>query len=82
MPLPSLTDQKAMFEYAMSFNACEHFGSLEVACDVAKRAPRTTMEEVRAELFFKARAARHLGTDLHVKAYADLLPLLQQLGVD
>ena len=82
MPLPGLTDPKAIFDYAMSFNAYEHFGSLEAAADVAKRAPRTTLEEVRAELFFKARAARHLGTDLHVKAYAELLPLLQRLGVD
>jgi pimeloyl-[acyl-carrier protein] methyl ester esterase len=82
MLLPSLTDQKAIFDYAMSFNAYEHFGSFEAAADVAKRAPRTTLEEVRAELFFKARAARHLGTDLHVKAYAELFPLLQRLGMD
>lgn len=82
MKLPDSDDHEGIFEYAMSFNGYEFYGSFEAAAEVAGRAPRTTLEEVRAELFFKARAARHLGTDLHVRTYAELLPWLQRLGAD
>jgi len=76
MNLPSTGDDAGIFAFAMSFDAYKFYGSLEAAADVARRAPRSTLEEVRAELFFKARAARHVGSDLHVKTYAELLPLL------
>jgi hypothetical protein len=80
MLLPSVHDPAGIFAYAMSFNAYTVFGSFEAAADIARRAPRSTLEEVRAELFFKARAARHSGTDLHVQIYSDLLPLLERFS--
>lgn len=79
MELPSPTDPAGIFAFAMSFDAFKHYGSREAAADVARRAPRSTLEELRAELFFKARAARHLGTDLHIQTYAELLPLFRKL---
>jgi hypothetical protein len=79
MELPSVTDQAGIFAFAMSFDAYKHYGTREAVADVARRAPRSSLEELRAELFFKARAAHHLGTDLHVKTYAELLPLFQRL---
>lgn len=48
------------------------------AAQIARLAPRSNINEVRAELFFKARAARHLGNDDYVASYAELLPYLQQ----
>jgi len=71
MKLPISTDDAGIFAYAMSFDAYTIYGSFEAAADVARRAPRSTLEEVRAELFFKARAARHVGSDLHIKTYAN-----------
>lgn len=76
MNLPSTSDDAGIFAFAMSFDAYKLYESFEAAADVARRAPRSALEEVRAELFFKARAARHVGSDLHVKEYVELLPLL------
>ncbi len=81
MALPSAHDPTAIFDYAMSFDAYKVFGSFAAAADIARRAPRSTLEEVRAELFFTARAARHMDTDLYVQVYADLLPLLEDFSV-
>lgn len=78
MELPSITDPQGIFRYAMSFNAYQYYGSLEAAAAVARSAPRTSIEECRAELFFKARAARHADSDSYIAAYAELLPLIAQ----
>jgi hypothetical protein len=79
MELPSPANPAAVFAYAMRFNAYQAYGSLKAAADVARSAPRSTLEEVRAELFFKARAARHSGNDASlVEAYKELLPLLER----
>jgi hypothetical protein len=80
MQLPSPDDPQAVFAYAMTFNAYEKYGSLEAAAALARRAPRTTLDEVRAELFFKARASRHRGDDGYLHVYRELLPLLKQFG--
>lgn len=77
MDLPAADDQDAIFRFAMTFNAYEMFGSFEAAAAVARAANRSTLEEVRAELFFRARAARHLGSDGHVVAYQELLRFLK-----
>jgi hypothetical protein len=76
--LPSVTDSKAVFTYAISFNAYEFYGSFEAAANVARRASRASLEECRAELFFKARAARHAGTDSYIAAYQELRPLIER----
>jgi hypothetical protein len=80
MELPSTSDPESIFRYAMSFNAYEHYGSLEAAAAVAKRASRTSLEECRAELFFKARASRHTGSDAYIATYMELRPLLEQFS--
>jgi hypothetical protein len=77
MTLPSPDDPTAIFSYAMSFNAYQHYGSFEAAADIARRAPRSSLLEIQAELFFKARASRHMGDDVYVQVYRELLPLLE-----
>lgn len=77
MQLPDLDDPAAIFSFAMSFNAFERYGSFEAAAEIARRAPRSSLNEVRAELFFKARAARHRGDGAYVEVYRELLPLLK-----
>ncbi|WP_343622291.1 hypothetical protein [Roseateles puraquae] len=80
MQLPPPSDPQAIFQYAMSFNAYEVYGSFEAAAEVARRAQRSSIEEIRAELFFKARAARHAGSESYVAAYAELRPLLEKFS--
>jgi hypothetical protein len=76
--LPDPNSPGEIFKFAMSFDAYSHFGSFSAAADVARRAPRTTLEEIRAELFVKARAARHADSDLHVTTYRELLPFFER----
>jgi hypothetical protein len=78
--LPDPEDTQGVFAYAMTFNAYERYGSLEAAAKVARQAPRSTLDEVRAELFFKARASRHRGDDAYLTTYRELLPFLKCLG--
>ncbi|RYE94272.1 MAG: hypothetical protein EOO77_44385 [Oxalobacteraceae bacterium] len=61
----------------MTFNGYEHFGSFEAAADAAKSRDRSSLELLRNELFFAARASRHRDDDLFVDTYQDLLPLLR-----
>ena len=77
MKLPCVSDPEAIFRYAMGFNAYAFYGSFEAAAEVVRRAPRSSAEECRAELFFKARASRHSGSDAYIAAYAELRPLIQ-----
>lgn len=80
MQLPSPDDPKAVFAYAMNFNAYEKYGSFENVSALARRAPRSCLDEVRAELFFQARASRHRGDDAFMLTYRELLPLLERFG--
>ncbi len=75
--LPGENDRDAIFKFAMTFNGYEHFGSFEAAADAAKSRDRSSLELLRNELFFAARASRHRDDDLFVDTYQDLLPLLR-----
>lgn len=72
--LPDANDPSAIFEFAMSFNGYEHFGSFEACARAAGTRSRATLEDVRNELFFECRASRHRGDDAFVSCYKDLLP--------
>jgi hypothetical protein len=76
--LPGENDRAAIFKFAMTFNGYEHFGSFEAAADAAKSRDRSSLEHLRNELFFSARASRHRDDDLFVNTYQDILPLLRQ----
>lgn len=77
-PLPDPSNPEQVFKFAMGFNAYEACGSFEAAAKIAEDAPRSTLEEVRTELFFKARAARHSNNDAAlVETYRQLRPLLE-----
>lgn len=75
--LPDPEDAKAIFAFAMSFNGYERYGSFEKSSALAKQRPRQTLEELRNELFFVARASRHVGGDRYVELYRELLPLFR-----
>jgi hypothetical protein len=67
-----------VFEYAMSFNGYEHFGSFEEAFTEARLRRRQTLVDIRNELFVEARSSRHRGDDEFVEWYRELLPLLRK----
>jgi len=74
--LPPINDPAAVFEFAMTFNGYEHFGSFEASAEASKKRDRRTLDDIRNELFFAARASRHGGDDHFLDVYSELLPLL------
>jgi hypothetical protein len=79
-PLPDPDDSEAVFEFAMLFNGYERFGSFEACAEAAKAKRRETLDDLRNELFFEARASRHRQDEDFVEVYRDLLPLLRSLS--
>lgn len=77
--LPDPTDRQAVFAFAMAFNGYEHFGSSEAAFAAARERRRSSLEEVRNELFLAARASRHGDGDGYLERYRELLPIIQRL---
>lgn len=77
--LPDSTDPKAVFAFAMTFNGYEHFGSNEAAFAAARERRRSSLEDVRNELFLAARASRHGGNDDYLDRYRELLPVFRRL---
>ena len=74
--LPEVNDPNAIFKFAMSFDGYAYYGSFEKCAEMAKARPRSSIEEIRNELFFEARASRHRGDDHYVAVYAELHQLL------
>ena len=77
--LPNPTDRQAVFTFAMEFNGYEYFGSSEAAFAAARERRRSTLEDVRNELFLAARASRHGGNEDYLDRYRELLPIIQRL---
>jgi hypothetical protein len=77
--LPSPDDEQAVFEFAMSFNGYEKYGSFKDAAVAAREQRRSSLSEIRNELFFVARASRHSDNNGFVNRYRELLPALQRL---
>jgi hypothetical protein len=75
--LPNENDGPAIFEFAMTFNGYEHFGSFEAAALAANSGDRSRLDFIRNELFFSARASRHRGDDGYIHTYRELLPMLR-----
>jgi hypothetical protein len=75
--LPDPDDPRAVFEFAMSFNGYEHFGSFDKAFTEARLRRRQSLVDIRNELFVEARSSRHRGDDEFVDRYRELLPLFQ-----
>lgn len=75
--LPDPENAKAVFAFAMSFNGYEHYGTLEKSSAAAKQKSRETMDELRNELFFAARASRHTDSDRYLEVYRELLPMFR-----
>ncbi len=73
--LPDPNDRDAIFEFAMSFNGYERFGSFDASAIAAGSGDRSSLELIRNELFFAARASRHGDDDQFVDLYRRLLPL-------
>jgi hypothetical protein len=81
LPLPELPDPddaEAVWEFAMSFNGYEHFGSFDASSEAARSRQRRTIDDLRNELFFAARASRFGGAD-YMEAYRLIRPLIANL---
>jgi hypothetical protein len=77
--LPPLGDPAAIFEFGMTFNGYEAFGSFEACAAAAKARKRETIDDLRNELFFACRASRHMQDDAYVDFYAELRPLFERM---
>lgn len=78
--LPDANDPTAIFEFAMTFNGYEHLGSFGACERAAKARARSSLEDIRNELFFECRASRHRGDNGFVDRYAELLPYFKRLA--
>lgn len=76
--LPDVADTDGVFEFAMSFNGYEHFGSFEKCAAAAKSRKRQTLSDLRNELFFEARASRHRDDERFLDVYLELRPLIEK----
>ena len=76
--LPDPGDERAVFQFAMTFDGYKHFGSFEECAKHAEARTRDTLTAIRNELFFEARSARHVGNDRFLEVYRKLLPLLEE----
>jgi len=76
--LPHVGDRNAIFKFAMTFDGYEHYGSFEAAAQKARERSRSTLPEVRNELFLSARASRHRDDDHFIDVYAELLPFFKE----
>lgn len=73
--LPDPEDRSAVLKFAASFNGYQHFGSFKNCADEAKARKRSTVIDLRNELFFFYRAANHQGEPCGVvECYRELLP--------
>ena len=75
--LPQLGESREIFDFAMTFNGYEHYGSFEQCAEEALKRRRNTMTALRNELFFSARASRETGG--FVERYAELRPMFVEM---
>jgi len=73
--LPDANDAAAIFEFAMTFNGYEYYGSFDASATAAASGDRSSLALIRNELFFAARASRHGDDDRLVDLYRQLVPL-------
>ena len=76
--LPSIDDSSAIFAFAMTFDGYEHFGSAEAAGSNARARPRSSLADLRNELFISCRKSRHQDNDGFLDTYRELLPLFRE----
>ena len=73
--LPDVNDAAAIFEFAMTFNGYEYFGSFDVSAAAAASGDRSSLALIRNELFFVARASRNGDDNRLIVLYRELMPL-------
>ncbi|MGV3553632.1 MAG: hypothetical protein ACO1OD_00070 [Croceibacterium sp.] len=76
--LPPERDFEAIFDFAMKFDGYTHHGSFDACARAAKSRKRDSLDALRNELFFEARASRHTGSDSLTPVYRQLVPLFRQ----
>ena len=77
--LPDAEDRDAVTMFARSFNGYDFYGSFTACADAAKERNRSTLAELRNELFFSYRAINHLGDGDIRETYKELLPHFERL---
>ena len=76
--LPDLNDATAIYEFAMTFNGYEYFGSFDASAEAAASGDRSSLALIRNELFFVARASRQGDDDQLIDLYRELMPLFAE----
>lgn len=78
--LPDVDDRAGIVSFARSFVGYEYYGSFSACADVADLRTRSSLEEVRNELFFAYRAGSHTGnSNTIIHAYTELLPYFKKM---
>lgn len=78
--LPAENDRNSIVAFARTFNGYEHFGSFTACAKAAKSKRRSTIADLRNELFFAYRAGNHTGDSQTVlSSYSELLPYFRDL---
>lgn len=77
--LPTCDNTSGIFAFAMSYNGYEEYGSFEACAAAALERPRSTLDELRNELFFQCRAGRHMNSEYFVEIYKELLPHFERI---
>ncbi len=80
--LPSIDDHEGLVDLAASFNGYMVYGSFQGAAEAADRSTRSTLDEVRAELFMAYRVGNHRCDDTLIVMYRELEPYFRRLLVD
>lgn len=76
--LPDVNDAAAIFEFAMTFNGYEYFGSFDASAAAAGSGDRSNLTLLKNELFFTGRASRHGDDDRLIDLYRELMPLFAE----
>ncbi|MBB3587776.1 hypothetical protein [Sphingomonas sp. BK481] len=76
--LPDPDDAAAIFEFAMTFNGYDYFGSFDASANAAALGDRSSLDLIRNELFFVARASRNGDDDRLIILYRELMPLFAE----
>lgn len=76
--VPNEDDADAIWRFALEFNGYEEFGSFEGSAEAARVKARSSLRDLRNELFFAARASRHGGDDRYIEVFRELAPLLRR----
>lgn len=76
--LPDPDDYEAVVKFASGFNSYAQFESFAACAEAAGRKSRSSLDEIRNELFMAYRSSNHTGDErIVMNAYIELLPFFK-----